>query len=153
MDAFKEYLEKIQQMFGEMDRTKKMAVGGGAGALILVLMFLSWRTAGIALIPNVLPVAFYFGALGLTGVTLNFATSLIAPMALGIAIDDTIHYFSRFTQDAKGMADERRATVAQSVSVSTWLGDSRSVVVPSPNWPQKLLPQHHAVLSVLTAQM
>ena len=73
-------------------------------------MFLSWRTAAIALIPNVLPVGFYFGALGLTGVTLNFATSLIAPMALGIAIDDTIHYFNRFKEDAKKLADEEQAT-------------------------------------------
>ena len=79
--------------------------------LILWAMFLDWRTAAKALIPNAIPVAFYFGALGLTGITLNFATSLIAPMALGIAIDDTIHYFSRFTIDAKRLADERKATI------------------------------------------
>ncbi len=41
MDALKEYLEKINQMFGEMDRTKKMVVGGGAGALVLVLLLLT----------------------------------------------------------------------------------------------------------------
>ena len=78
---------------------------------VLWVMFLDRNTAAKALIPNAVPVAFYFGALGLTGITLNFATSLIAPMALGIAIDDTIHYFSRFTEDAKRLADERKATV------------------------------------------
>ena len=41
MDALKEYLEKINQMFGEMDRTKKMVVGGGAGAFVLVLLLLT----------------------------------------------------------------------------------------------------------------
>ena len=41
MDALKEYLEQINQMFGEMDRTKKMVVGGGAGAFVLVLLLLT----------------------------------------------------------------------------------------------------------------
>lgn len=84
---------------------------------ILSLMFLSFQTGLIALIPNVLPIAAYFGALGLTGVPLNPATSLIAPMALGIAIDDTIHYFTHFNREAKRLADERSATVTSLVAV------------------------------------
>jgi hypothetical protein len=87
------------------------------GSLVLIyallsVMFLSWRIGIVALIPNVVPVAVFFGALGLTGITLNVATSIIAPMALGIAIDDTIHYFSRFNREAKRLANEERATVA-----------------------------------------
>lgn len=78
---------------------------------ILCVTFLSLRIGVIALIPNVVPVAVYFGALGVTGITLNFATSIIAPMALGVAIDDTIHYFIRFNEEAKRLADEKRATV------------------------------------------
>ena len=38
-------------------------------------------------------------------------------MALGLAIDDTIHYFSRFSHDAKALADERRATVTALTAV------------------------------------
>jgi hydrophobe/amphiphile efflux-3 (HAE3) family protein len=87
------------------------------GALIMIyallcVMFLSFRLGVIALLPNVIPVAVYFGALGLTGITLNFATSIIAPMALGVAIDDTIHYFARFNTEAKRLADERKATIS-----------------------------------------
>jgi hypothetical protein len=33
-------------------------------------------------------------------------------MALGVAIDDTIHYFARFNQDAKRFANERLATIS-----------------------------------------
>jgi len=80
--------------------------------LLLWVMFLSARLGIIALIPNVIPVAVYFGALGLTGITLNFATSIIAPMALGVAIDDTVHYFVRFNSEAKRLADERTATIS-----------------------------------------
>jgi hydrophobe/amphiphile efflux-3 (HAE3) family protein len=87
------------------------------GALVMIyallcVMFLSLRMGAVALIPNVIPVAVYFGALGLTGITLNFATSIIAPMALGVAIDDTIHYFARFNTEAKRLADEKRATIS-----------------------------------------
>jgi predicted RND superfamily exporter protein len=87
------------------------------GALVLIyalmrILFLDFRTAFWALIPNALPIAVYFGALGFSGVSLNPSTSLIAPMALGIAIDDTIHYFARFSDDARRLADERRATIA-----------------------------------------
>ena len=78
---------------------------------LLCILFLSFRIGVVALIPNVIPIAVYFGALGLTGITLNFATSIIAPMALGVAIDDTVHYFVRFNTEAKRLADERRATI------------------------------------------
>ena len=86
----------------------------GAIVMIYVLlwvMFLSPWLGLVALIPNMIPVAVYFGALGLTGITLNFATSIIAPMALGVAIDDTVHYFVRFNIEAKRLADERQATI------------------------------------------
>jgi predicted RND superfamily exporter protein len=79
---------------------------------ILAAMFVSLRIGLIALIPNVLPIAVYFGALGLTGVSLNPGTSLIAPMVLGIAVDDTIHYFARFNRDAKLLGSEEQATVS-----------------------------------------
>ena len=79
---------------------------------ILSLMFMSLRIGFIALIPNVLPVMIYFGSLGFFGISLNPSTSLIAPMVLGIAIDDTIHYFSRFNREVRRLADDRKATIA-----------------------------------------
>ncbi|MBW2314465.1 MAG: MMPL family transporter [Deltaproteobacteria bacterium] len=78
--------------------------------VILAAMFTSLRTGLIALFPNILPIAIYFGALGLTGITLNPSTSLIACIALGIAVDDTVHYLARFNIDAKRLADEKQAT-------------------------------------------
>jgi predicted RND superfamily exporter protein len=79
---------------------------------ILAAMFTSIRTGLLALFPNVLPIAVYFGALGVTGITLNPSTSLIACIALGIAVDDTVHYLARFNVDAKRLANEEQATRA-----------------------------------------
>lgn len=79
--------------------------------LILSLQFLSVRVGLLALIPNALPLVVFFGALGATGIPLNLGTSLIAPMALGISIDDTIHYMSHFRDHAKRLANEKLAAV------------------------------------------
>jgi len=79
--------------------------------VILAVMFMSRRIGMVALLPNILPVALYFGSLGFFGISLNPSTSLIAPMVLGIAIDDTIHYFSRFNREVRQYANERKATV------------------------------------------
>jgi hypothetical protein len=77
--------------------------------LVLAAMFTSWRIGFVALLPNVLPVALFFGVLGFSGIPLNASTSLVACIALGIAVDDTIHYFARFNADAKRQGDERVA--------------------------------------------
>ena len=78
---------------------------------ILVTLFLSFRIGFIAIIPNILPVVVYFGMLGILGISLNPSTSLIAPMILGVAIDDTIHYFARFNTISRQYHDPREATV------------------------------------------
>jgi predicted RND superfamily exporter protein len=85
--------------------------------ILLSLMFMSARTGLITMLPNILPVAVYFGSLGFFGISLNPSTSLIAPMVLGIAIDDTIHYFSRFNSEVHRLADDRKATLLTLKSV------------------------------------
>lgn len=74
---------------------------------ILVLLFTSFRVGFFALLPNALPVLVYFGALGWSGVPLNITTGLVACLVLGIAVDDTIHFLTRFNLDSKRLADER----------------------------------------------
>jgi predicted RND superfamily exporter protein len=92
---------------------------------MLCLLFMSFRVGLLALVPNVLPVLVYFGTLGLTGVTLNTTTGLVACLVLGIAVDDTIHFLARFNTAAKRMADEARGveealcTVGRPVTYTT----------------------------------
>ncbi|MGB5622071.1 MAG: MMPL family transporter, partial [Gammaproteobacteria bacterium] len=84
---------------------------------ILSAMFTSLRTGLTALLPNVLVVAIYFGALGLLGITLNTTTSLIACIALGIAVDDTIHFMVRFNTEARDTGQEGTAVQRALASV------------------------------------
>jgi len=102
----------LNRTLDEIVRGQALSLGLALLAIYAVLaaMFTSLRTGLVALFPNVLPVAVYFGALGASGITLNPSTSLIACIALGIAVDDTVHYLARFNQEAKRRADETRAT-------------------------------------------
>ncbi len=73
---------------------------------ILSLLFMSFRIGFLALVPNALPVLVYFGVLGWGAIALNTTTGLVACLVLGIAVDDTIHFFARFNTVAKQRASE-----------------------------------------------
>jgi predicted RND superfamily exporter protein len=80
--------------------------------VLLVTLFLSFRIGLVALIPNVLPVVVFFGVLGLFEIPLSPGISVVAPMVLGLAIDDTIHYFTRFNREVKNTGDQSAATIS-----------------------------------------
>ena len=60
--------------------------------VIMILMQRSFKLGLASMIPNLLPVAVTAGGMGLAGVPLNSATAMIASIAIGIAVDDTIHF-------------------------------------------------------------
>ena len=70
-----------------------------AAAIITLIMFLalrSFRIGALTLIPNMFPIAVNFGIMGILGIPLNTSTALISVVALGIAVDDTIHYLTEY---------------------------------------------------------
>ena len=77
--------------------------------VVLSVVFASLRAGLLTLLPNLLPVAIYFGLLGLAGIPLGPTTSLVACIVLGIAVDETLHYLLRFNQLARAAADEEQA--------------------------------------------
>jgi predicted RND superfamily exporter protein len=108
-------LTRVSDTISRGQALSLVAACGMIGA-ILCLYFRSVRTGLLALVPNVLPVAFYFGVMGATGITLNNATALMGSIVLGIAVDDTIHFLVHFRRAAKRLGDRTRAaaeTLAQ----------------------------------------
>ena len=72
---------------------------GGALLIISVLMtflFKNIRLLIIALIPNVIPLIISAGIIGLVGIELDAMISIVFAIAFGIAVDDTIHFLSKF---------------------------------------------------------
>ena len=82
----------------------------GVAYVILSLLFLSPRAGLRALAPSLVVVAFCFGFLGAADQPLSLATSAVPPIALGFALNATIHYFARFAGEARRLADEEAAT-------------------------------------------
>jgi predicted RND superfamily exporter protein len=78
---------------------------------VMSAMFLSTKIGFLAILPNVLPIAVFFGLMGWLGIFLNLGTSLIAAIALGIAVDSTIHYMARLNLELKGETDQSAALV------------------------------------------
>ena len=50
----------------------------------------------LSIIPNILPTVSAFGLMGLLGVPLDADTLMIAPLIIGIAVDDTIHFVTHY---------------------------------------------------------
>jgi len=67
--------------------------------LIMMLLFRSIRIGLVALIPNVLTTLFILGFMGWTAIPLDLMTITIAAIAMGIAVDDTIHFTHQFRED------------------------------------------------------
>jgi len=111
-----------------VNRTAESIVSGQVQSLgmalvaifvVMALMFLSARIGLLAVIPNVLPVVFFFGVLGWFGIDLNLGTSLIAATSLGLAVDSTIHYMARFNRELQGETDQTAAIQRTLRSVGT----------------------------------
>jgi predicted RND superfamily exporter protein len=89
--------------------------------IMMIWLVRSVRLGLLAMIPNVLPVLLAIGTLGWAGVELDFATVMIAGIALGIAVDDTIHYLSRLREELGTTGDpvlamrRTHATVGQAM--------------------------------------
>lgn len=63
-------------------------------AIILMIAFQSIRVGLIGLIPNLMPAIFVGGFMGWMGIPLDMMTATLIPMMLGMAVDDTIHFFN-----------------------------------------------------------
>ena len=64
--------------------------------VLLSVLFLSPKVGLLSMIPNLFPILVNFGIMGWLGLHLTVATSLVASIAIGLAVDDTIHYVFRF---------------------------------------------------------
>ncbi|RME26409.1 MAG: hypothetical protein D6806_06320 [Deltaproteobacteria bacterium] len=64
--------------------------------LCLLVMLRSWRLGLLALVPNLLPIVFTLALMPLLSIPLDVGTVMIAGVALGLVVDDTIHFFARF---------------------------------------------------------
>ena len=63
---------------------------------MMCFIFRSLRTGLLSMVPNVWPILLTLGAMGWLGIPLDYNKIMIATVAMGIAVDDTIHFVSRY---------------------------------------------------------
>jgi len=66
---------------------------------MLSILFRNIRLAAIAIIPNIMAAGMVLGLMGWLSIPLDMMTITIAAICIGIAVDDTIHYVHRFTDE------------------------------------------------------
>ena len=76
---------------------------------ILVVALKSVRLGLISLLPNILPALVGFGFWSLISGEINLALSIVSSMTLGIIVDDTVHFLSKYQYARKDGMDAEAA--------------------------------------------
>ncbi len=101
----------VQRAMDKIVRSQLFAVVS-LSLLVAILIGSYYRNpmAGLlALIPILFPVVMIYGIMGALDIPLDIGTSLVVPVAIGIAVDDTIHLLVRFRDCRKIFRDPREA--------------------------------------------
>lgn len=90
-------------------------------ALLMGALFTSFKMILVSLIPNTIPLIITCGLMGHFGVPLKPSTILVYSIAFGIAVDDTIHFLTKFRHEMKmsnKSVDEMLSTTVREMSMS-----------------------------------
>jgi len=83
------------------DLTNSFMLAFGIIFVSMIFLFRSFRLSIIAILPNVIPLMAAAAVMGFSGIKLRPSTAMTFSIALGIAVDDTIHFLARFRQELK----------------------------------------------------
>lgn len=93
-----------------LDRTPQYLVGNMLYSLVLAYVLLAciawyylrnWIAIPIAIVPNLLPLIIVAGIMAQFKIYLKIDTAILFPIALGMAVDNTIHFFHRLKEHSK----------------------------------------------------
>jgi predicted RND superfamily exporter protein len=100
----------LSRLVGEMAKSTGLAFV--TIFLLVTLIFRSLKTGVLSMVPNFLPLVVAAGFMGFAGITIRSSMALIFAVALGIAVDDTIHVLIRFRREQREGRTDREASAA-----------------------------------------
>lgn len=91
-------LALFMQLADDLSRSqfKSLAIVAVVISALLILTLGSFQAGVMSIIPNLIPATLAFGLMGLLDIPLDADTLIIAPLIIGIAVDDTIHFISHY---------------------------------------------------------
>jgi predicted RND superfamily exporter protein len=92
-----------QAIDGVVERSALQSVSASSLLVtLLIIAFLrSWRWGLLGMIPNLVPMIVLFGTMGFCGIALDGGAAVVAPIAIGIAVDDTIHFLHAYSTERR----------------------------------------------------
>jgi len=110
-------------------RNIRSMLGGVVIALILISLLLmvalrSWRYGLVSLIPNLAPAGMAFGLWALIDGEIGLGVSIVAAMTLGIVVDDTVHFLSKYLRARREQGLDAAQAVRyafRTVGVALWV--------------------------------
>ncbi|MFT5112582.1 MAG: putative RND superfamily exporter protein [Parasphingorhabdus sp.] len=117
-------------MFSHITRRniKSMLIGTTVAlvliSLILIVALRSVKLGLVSMIPNLMPSAMAFGVWGLTVGEVGLSLSIVTGMTLGIVVDDTVHFLSKYlrAQREQGLSSPDAVRYAFStVGTALWV--------------------------------
>lgn len=77
--------------------------------VIMSFLFVNAKAGALSLLPNFFPIALLFGVMGVMGLPLNTGTAMVAAISIGIAVDDTIHFMTRYNKEMRELQSQSKA--------------------------------------------
>jgi predicted RND superfamily exporter protein len=93
--------------------------------VMMILMLGDIRIGLLSMLPNLLPILFIMGIIGLSGIPLDMNTLMIGSIAIGLVVDDTVHFMYNFRRYYNISGDARIAIQ------ETLLGTGRAMLITS----------------------
>ncbi|MAD17825.1 MAG: hypothetical protein CL579_17445 [Alteromonadaceae bacterium] len=103
------YQDILQRLFTSQIMTLGLVFG--ALTLVLLVIFRSFKVAIIAVIPNILTTLVILGVMGWLAIPLDLMTITISAIAMGIAVDDTIHFVHRYLEELNKESNDSQQAV------------------------------------------
>ncbi|MBM4050578.1 MAG: hypothetical protein FJ279_36240, partial [Planctomycetes bacterium] len=114
-------LNDVQRSLVET-QVKTFALSGVVVIVMIGVLFGSLRAGLASILPNLLPVVSTFALMALVGIPLDAATVMVASVAIGIAVDNTIHFLACYRA-------QKRAGLAPVEASAAALSDAGSAMV------------------------
>jgi predicted RND superfamily exporter protein len=78
-------------------------------SVVMSILFRSFRMVIISLLPNIIPLIITAALMGFFNIPIKPSTILVFSIALGISVDDAIHYLAKYRQELKTGISIRQA--------------------------------------------
>ncbi len=101
----------LVKSMGHIEKTQieSITLALGVISLMMIVVFRSIKVGLVSMLPNVFPIVVTLGFMGLAGIWLDYVRTLIACIAIGLAVDDTIHFIFRYKMEFKRLGSYEKA--------------------------------------------